>query len=49
MIKHILKGILAGIVIALASLAYGLLLNQGLGYKIAGAFIFSFGLLAVVD
>ena len=44
-----IKAIIAGIVIALAGLAYALFAQFGVGYKIVGAFIFSFGLVGVLD
>lgn len=44
-----IKAIIAGIVIALSGLVYAIFANLGIEYKIAGAFLFAFGLLSVLD
>lgn len=45
----IIKGWVAGIFIALAALEYMIITPFGLGFKIAGAFIFGCGLLAICE
>lgn len=46
---NFIKAVLAGIAIGLAGLEYAILAPLGVGYKIAGAFIFSFGLICICE
>ena len=46
---NFIKAVLAGVAIGLAGLVYAILAPLGVGYKIAGAFIFSYGLVCVCE